>query len=302
MPASTVNSPELTREQVQAILVQPLMAASVFLAAGPRIFDVTAAGPVRIPTLVGMTAPSWHGENELINEVDPDFGEVRLLDGVKSLKSITRFSNELARSSIIALDAALRDRMVLDVASKLDTALIAGTGDVVADKRTTPQGILNYPGTQQITGVGTPSVDRLLDAVGLILAANADPAGTRWMMTSRDFITLRKLKDSGGSYIIQPDVTAAIGYKLLGIPVTVTNRIPTSVDDPATTTVNEGGRTSIILADFSKIAVARDLAPSVKLLDQTFAQWDQQAIRVVAHYDAAPLNPEAIVILRGVTA
>ncbi len=302
MPASTVNSPELTREQVQAILVQPLMAASVFLAAGPRIFDVTAAGPVRIPTLVGMTAPSWHGENELINEVDPDFGEVRLLDGVKSLKSITRFSNELARSSIIALDAALRDRMVLDVASKLDTALIAGTGDVVAGKRTTPQGILNYPGTQQITGVGTPSVDRLLDAVGLILAANADPAGTRWMMTSRDFITLRKLKDSGGSYIIQPDVTAAIGYKLLGIPVTVTNRIPTSVDDPATTTVNEGGRTSIILADFSKIAVARDLAPSVKLLDQTFAQWDQQAIRVVAHYDAAPLNPEAIVILGGVTA
>ena len=62
MPASTTTAPELTREQVQAILVQPLTAASVFLAAGPRIFDVTAAGPVRIPTLVGVTAPSWHGE------------------------------------------------------------------------------------------------------------------------------------------------------------------------------------------------------------------------------------------------
>jgi HK97 family phage major capsid protein len=301
MPASTVNSPELTAEQVQAILIQPLAAASVFLAAGPRIFDVTAAGPVRIPTLVGMTAPSWHGENELINEVDPDFGEVVLLDGVKSLKSITRYSNELARSSVIALDAALRDRMVLDVASKLDNALIAGTGDAVAGKRTTPLGILNYTGTQEIAGVGAPTVDDLLDAVGLLLAANADPAGTRWMMTSRDFIALRKLKDTTGQYLIQPDVTAALGYRLLGIPVTVTNRIPTSVDDPATTTVNEGGVTSIILADFSKIAVARDLAPSVKLLDQTFAQYDQQAIRVVAHYDAAPLNPEAVVILRGVT-
>ncbi len=302
MPASTVNSPELTAEQVQAILIQPLTAASVFLAAGPRIFDVTAAGPVRIPTLVGMTAPSWHGENELINEVDPDFGEVVLLDGVKSLKSITRYSNELARSSVIALDAALRDRMVLDVASKLDTALIAGTGDVVGAKRTTPLGILNYTGTQEIAAVGAPTVDDLLDAVGLLLAANADPAGTRWFMTSRDFIALRKLKDTTGQYLIQPDVTAALGYRLLGIPVTVTNRIPTSVDNPATTGVNEGGATSIILADFSKIAVARDLAPSVKLLDQTFAQYDQQAIRVVAHYDAAPLNPEAVVILRGVTA
>jgi len=41
-----------------------------------------------------------------------------LLDGIKSLKSLTRFSNELARSSIVALDAALRDRMVLDVAAR----------------------------------------------------------------------------------------------------------------------------------------------------------------------------------------
>ena len=47
--------------------------------------------------------------------------------------------------------------------------------------------------------------------------------------------------------------------------------------------------------------MARDLAPSVKLLDQTYADFDQQAIRVVAQYDAAPLNPSAIVVLRGVT-
>ena len=57
----------------------------------------------------------------------------------------------------------------------------------------------------------------------------------------------------------------------------------------------------IVLADFSQIAVARDLAPSVKLLDQTYADFDQQAIRVVARYDAAPLNPLAVVVLRGVT-
>ena len=89
MASSTVTAPELTQEQVQRILVKPLEAASVFLAAGPRIFDVTAAGVVRIPKLVSMTAPAWHGENELITEVDPDCGEVVLLDGVKR---ITRFS------------------------------------------------------------------------------------------------------------------------------------------------------------------------------------------------------------------
>ncbi len=53
--------------------------------------------------------------------------------------------------------------------------------------------------------------------------------------------------------------------------------------------------------DFSQIAVARDLAPSVKILDQTFGDFDQQAIRVVARYDAAPMNAQAIVTLTGIT-
>lgn len=56
----------------------------------------------------GMTPPNRHSENELITEVEADFGEVVLLDGVKSLKSVTRFSNELAGSSVVALEGRLR--------------------------------------------------------------------------------------------------------------------------------------------------------------------------------------------------
>ena len=145
MPASTATAPELTAEQVQAILVQPLMAASVILAAGPRIFD-TNGSQVRIPKLNTMDEPSWHGENELINQVEADFGEVTLLPStMKSVKSLTRFSNELARQSVVALDAALRARMVRDVAHKLDNAFIAGTGGAPAG--TEPLGLVNYAGT-----------------------------------------------------------------------------------------------------------------------------------------------------------
>ena len=55
---------------------------------------------------------------------------------------------------------------------------------------------------------------------------------------------------------------------------------------------------SVVLADFSQIAVARDLAPSVTILKERFADYDEQAIRVVTRYDAAPLNSEAIVVIR----
>ncbi|CAN5191382.1 hypothetical protein BH23ACT9_BH23ACT9_08720 [soil metagenome] len=289
MAASTTTAPELTAEQVQAILVQPLEAASVFLAAGPRIFD-TDGNQVRIPTLAGMTDPSWHGENELIDEVEADFGEIVLLPStMKSVKSLTRFSNELARQSVIALDAALRDRMVRDVATKLDTQLMSASGDGI----TTPKGLFAYSGVQTLAVDGALTLDDLHDAEGLVLAANVDPARVRWMMTSREFVAVRKIKDLQDRYQVQPDPTEAGAYRLLGHGVTVTNRIPD------TTGATPTGRAALV--DMSQIAVARDLAPSVKLLDQTFGDYDQQAIRVVARYDAAPMNPQAIVRLTGIT-
>src|SRR4051812_2991840 len=103
MAVSTTTAAELTAEQVQKILVQPLEQASVFLAAGPRIFD-TNGSPVRIPKMGGPITADWIGENELITEKDVGFDEVTLLPStMKSVKVITRFSNELARQSVIAL-------------------------------------------------------------------------------------------------------------------------------------------------------------------------------------------------------
>ena len=51
MAASTTSAAQLTEQQVQAILVKPLEQASVILSAGPRSFDASAAGSVRIPEL-----------------------------------------------------------------------------------------------------------------------------------------------------------------------------------------------------------------------------------------------------------
>lgn len=83
---------ELTREQVVGMPVEPLMAQSVVLRAGPRMFETSGGAPVRIHiplidywslgTGVGASATYWHGENELIEESDPDFGEVTLLPSI----------------------------------------------------------------------------------------------------------------------------------------------------------------------------------------------------------------------------
>lgn len=289
MPASTVTASELTAAQVQAVLVHPLEQASVFLAAGPRIFD-TNGSPVRIPKLGGPTDPAWHGENELITEVEVGFDEITLLPStMKSVKTLTRFSNELARQSVIALDAALRDRLVTDVAAKIDGQLLSAAGDGIV----TPKGLFAYTGVQTVAVGGALTLDHLHDAEGLALGANVDPAGLRWVMRARELVKLRKIKDTSGAYIVQPDVTESNGYRLLGHLVMLSSRVPDTTGTPAT------GRAALV--DFAQIAVARDQAPSVKVLDQTYGQYDQMALRVTSRYDAAPLNPEAVVRLTGIT-
>lgn len=286
MSVTTVSAGELTAEQVQKILVQPLEEASAFLASGPRIFD--SSNPVRIPKMGAPTSPSWHGESEQITGQDATFDEVQLLPStMKSVKVLTRFSNELARQSVISLDAALKQRLVTDVAATIDAQLFGSTGDGI----TLPTGLLAYTGVQSLDlAAAELTLDDLHDAHGLALAASVNMAGLRWVMRPETFTALRKVKDTTERYQIQPDPTQDGVFRLLGTPVTVTSRLPLDAED----------QKSIVLADFSQIAVARDLAPSVKVLTETFGDYDEQAIRVVARYDAAPLNPEAIVKIENV--
>lgn len=288
MAVSTTTATELTQEQVASILVKPLEAESQFLAAGPRIIDT--AGPLRVPKLGGATNPQWHGENDQITEVDPTFDELHLLPStMKSIKTLTRYSNEMARQSVVALDAVLKQRLVKDVADTMDAQLFSASGDGI----TKPRGLFAYAGTQSLAVDGALTLDHLLDAQGAAMAENVDLGRTKWVFTSADFISLRKVKDTTGQYVIQPDVARGAGFTLFGVPVLVTNRVPD------TTSATPTGRAALV--DFSQIIVARDVAPSVKVLDQTFGDFDQQAIRVVMRLDAAPANAKAVIALTGIS-
>ncbi len=273
MVETTTANPELLRDQVATLLVQPLEAASVVLASGPRIFDTSE--PLRIPKLTGSTDPSWVGEGELIPEHDVQFDELRLMPtDRKSIKALIRFTNELLRQSVVGLDATLRARLVSDVARKIDSAMLTGDG---VDGSVT--GIVNQPGVQTGT-LDTSDVDSLHDAVGLAIAAEVTP--NRWFLNGSDYVALRKIKDTAGRYIVTEDVTLDGPTRMLGIPATVTNKLPAG---------------TAVLANMAEVAVARDVAPSVTLLSERYAEFDEQAIRVVTRYDLGLLRPEGVIVL-----
>lgn len=273
MTETRADHPELLHEQISSLLIQPLEAQSIVLNSGVRIFDT--AEPLRIPKLVGSSEPDWVGEGELIPEHDVDFDEVSLMPtDRKSIKTMIRFTNELLRQSVIGLDSVLKGRLVSDVSRKLDAACLIGDGT-----NGSVTGIINQPDVQ--TGVLDASdPDSLLDALAMASAAEVTP--TRWFISGADFFTLRKLKDNDGKYLIVSDLTADAKYTLFGVPVTVSNKIPAG---------------TAVLANMSEVAVARDTNPTVKLLDQRYAEYDEQAIRVTARFDLGLLRPEGVIVL-----
>lgn len=285
MALSTSGAPELTSEQVRSILTQPLEERSIFLSSGPTIIDTT--GPLRIPFAPGAGDPAdleWTGENELIPEVDPTFSEMSLLPStMKSIKVITRYSNELARQSNVSLDTTLRSRLVSDVATKVDTQLFSADGDGI----TTPKGMFAWDNTQDVALTGPLDLDAILDAQALALGSNVNQSNLRLFLRPGDYMALRGAKDGDQRFMLQPDATKGAVSSVLGLPVSVTSRIPE-------------GRAALV--DMSQVVVARDVMSSVKLLTERYADYDQQAIRVVTRYDAAPVQPDAVVTFSGITA
>lgn len=276
----TGGNSALIQSQVASLLVQPLQQASTFLAAGPVILDSSA--PVRVPRIVNGVTAGFVAEGAQITDGDVAFDEVTLLPStLKGLKVLVKLSNELIRTSVVGLEAVLRTRLVTDVANALDAALWdgAGTSDTI-------KGILRQ------TGIATGALDltdpdSLIDGLATAQGNKVNP--THWVMTAASFAKIRKVKITTGSkqYVVDPTtIQNGTELRLFGLPVILTDNIP------AAATKNR-----VALVDMSKVVVARDVDAEVKILDQTWGDYDSIGIRVVSRWDTALLQSKAVTLL-----
>lgn len=270
---TTATLSTLQQTQIQQLLVQPLESESVFLASGPKVIDTN--GPIRIPRIASGLTVGFVAEGAAIPESSVGLDEVSMLPStLKSLKVISRVTSEVLRSSAQALDAILKQRLVTDTAKALDVALFTGTGS-----SNTIRGLLNQSGVATGT-LDASEPDSLLDGIGVARANEVKP--NRWFLSPADYLSIRKVKDADGRYILQPDLTQTGQEVLFGVPVTVTAQVPTG---------------KAVLADMNMVAIARDLSPSVTIDSSRYFDTDEVALRVVARYDLALLQPKAVTVL-----
>lgn len=284
---STSGNTTLLQSQVASLLVHPLEQASTFLAAGPTIID--SADPVRVPRIANGVTAGFVAEGAQITDGDVAFDEVQLLPStLKSLKVLVRVTNELIRQSVVGLEAVLQQRLITDVSNALDAALWDGAGI-----SNTVKGILRASGIATGT-LDLTDADSLIDGMATALGNKVTP--THWVMTSASFAALRKLKiaEPGATsdqdfrqYLFDPStIQNGTAFQLFGLPVIITDNIP------AVSTKNR-----VALVDMAKVVVARDVDAEVKILDQTWGDYDSVGIRVVTRYDTALLQPKAVTLL-----
>ncbi|TXI56236.1 phage major capsid protein [Mycolicibacterium mageritense] len=277
----TSGNSTLIQSQVSSLLVQPLEQASTFLAAGPVVLD--SSSPVRVPRIVNGVTAGFVAEGAQITDGDVAFDEVTLLPStLKGLKVLVKLSNELIRTSVVGLEAVLRTRLVTDVANALDAALWDGAGT-----SNTIKGIL------RATGIATGTLDladpdSLIDGLATAQGNKVNP--THWVMTSTSFAAIRKVKvgTTDARYVMDPNtIQNGTEFRLLGLPVIITDNIPDT----------GAALARAALVDMSKVVVARDVNAEVKILDQTWGDYDSIGIRVVSRWDTALLQPEAVTLL-----
>lgn len=273
----------LIQSQVASLLVQPLEQQSTFLAAGPVVLDSSA--PVRVPRIANGVNAGFVAEGAQISDGDVAFDEVTLLPStLKGLKVLVKLSNELIRTSVVGLESVLQARLVTDVAHALDAALWDGTGT-----SNTIKGILRQSGVATGT-LDLTDADSLIDGWATAMANKVSP--THWVMTSGSFAAIRKLKTASDSsqYLIDPTtIQDGTALRLFGLPVIITDNIPNTGTAP--------GKARVGLVDMGKVVVARDVNAEVKILDQTWGDYDSIGIRVVSRWDCALLHPEAVTLL-----
>lgn len=284
---STSGNTTLLQSQVAALLVQPLEQASTFLSSGPVIID--SSDSVRVPRIANGVTAGFVAEGSQISDGDVAFDEVTLLPStLKSLKVLVRVSNELIRQSVVGLETVLQQRLIADVSAALDAALWDGTGT-----SNTIKGILRATGIATGT-LDVTDADSLIDGMATAMGNKVNPS--HWVMTAGTFAALRKLKVAEAGtlsdqdfrqYLFDPStIQNGTAFQLFGLPVIITDNIP------AVST-----KKRVALVDFSKVVVVRDVDAEVKILDQTWGDFDSVGIRVVTRYDTALLQAKAVTLL-----
>lgn len=286
-PVTTQDTKALIQTQIDKVLTQPLEQASTFLSSGVRIVD--SASPVRFPKLDADTSTiGYVAEGAAIPQDDISMSEMSLMPStMQSFKRIVPVTHEALRTSSQDLSAIIQNALVRWMSAKVDTAFYGAGGDGT----TTIKGVFAQS-TDTFAVGGALTIKKVRAAIGQALTNNVNPGSLRLFVTPADFLALQDEEDATGHGMLVADAAQGFGWRVAGVPITVTDRLPNTTGGTPT------GRA--LLADTSGLVVVRDIQ-SVTILKEALALSGQVGLAAAARFDLGVLEAEKVVALTGIT-
>jgi HK97 family phage major capsid protein len=260
--------------------VDRLRAKSVLIQAGARTLPMES----KTQRLVRITADptvTWRAsENSALTPSDPTFGALDLQ--AKTCAAVTKISLELAQDGVNAFQAA-RDALVGAMALAIDKAGLHGVANG-------PAGLIAVSGRTQVTSVGNPSWDALINGLEGLAAADVDlERCNQWIMSPRSWGDLQRLKTGITNDTTPRAMPPAIAGHKLHVSSSVLN------------TLGAGSDSVIFGGDFGDVVLGVRQDITVRILNERFADSLSVGLLCYARVDVGVLRPASIVTLEGVT-
>ena len=192
-----------------------------------KFFNATTIkGDTKIPKKTSSGTANWVDEN---SEQDPT-GSIPNLTLVElkqhRLYRESAITQQMLNSQEIDLKAFIIDDVVESMIDAVEAAIFTGTGTKQ------PTGLLSgITKKLSLEERGTITFDDMKKCKAKLKKPAWKKA--KWFMHSDTLLVLDLIKDNQGRALLQPDLTEETGYKILGIPVEVTDAMPSIADTGA---------------------------------------------------------------------
>lgn len=192
-------------------------------------------GNVKIPKQKTSGAAKWEDENP-VDDPTPTIPTLEVVElGQNRLYRESAITQQMVNVAELDLQRFIKEDIADSMTDAIEDAIFNGSGTKQ------PKGIVQSIKEEKkftLEERGVLSVDTLKKCKASIKKSVRNRA--KWFMNDNTFLQIDLLKDSIGRPLLQPNVAEGSGYKLLNLPVEVTDALPTIED--------EGEKCLIVLA------------------------------------------------------
>lgn len=225
-----------------------------------------------------MTA-GWTDELATVTASDPDFEVVEI--GHHKLGALAKIPIELINQANFDIASIVTDQITRDFATKVETAIIKGTGT------SQPTGLTSGGTAFTLASATAITADELVKIYFSLKAPYIQNAV--WLMSRATLCEISLLKDTTGKYLFNANPVNGYEGTILGKQVMISE----AMDEIGT------GKAPILFGDYSSAYIANvNPQQTIQILNEVYATQGAKGVLGFLFIDGKPVQPEAYVTVK----